>query len=140
MRIGFRTGAMAMVIAAILFTIVMGIVYANRTEFSPDEARQRIREGKYDVIVDVRTPKEWAAGHRSDAISVPIGEFVTEFPKKVPNRDARILFVCRKGIRASAAALMARKKGYTHVHSVTGDHDGLVDGVGTDNKRLSFSK
>lgn len=116
-----------MVIAVILFMIVMGVIYANRTEFSPDEARQRIREGKYDVIVDVRTPEEWAVGHRSDAISVPIGVFVTEFPKKVPNRDARILFVCRKGIRAAAAALMARKKGYTHVHSVTGDHDGLLE-------------
>ena len=129
MRIGFRTGVIVAAIASILFITMIGAVHATRTEFSPDEARQRIREGKYDVIVDVRTPEEWAAGHRSDAISVPIGEFVTEFPKKVPNRDARILFVCRKGIRAAAAALMARKKGYTHVDSVTGEHNGLVDGA-----------
>ncbi len=123
-----RIRYMGWVVVAVL-SIVVGIVIKTmwNGERSPDEARRRIREGKYDVIVDVRTPEEWAAGHRSDAISVPIGEFVTEFPKKVPNREARVLFVCRKGIRAPAAALMARKKGYTHVESVVGEHNGLVD-------------
>jgi rhodanese-related sulfurtransferase len=98
----------------------------EQVEISPEEAREKIRQGKYDVIVDVRTPEEWAKAHRMDAISVPIGEFVTEFPKKVPQKDSRILFVCRKGIRAPAAALMARKKGYQRVQAVVGEHDGLV--------------
>ena len=83
MRIGFRVGMMATMVV-ILFMVAIGGIYATRSEFSPDEARQRIREGNYDVIVDGRTPEEWATGHRSDAISIPIGEFVTEFPKKVP--------------------------------------------------------
>ena len=111
----------------IVVIVAIGWMRGNRTEFSSAEAKQRIRDGKYDVIVDVRTPEEWVAGHRPDAISIPIGEFVTEFPKKVPNRNTRVLFVCRRGIRASAAALMARKKGYTHVHSVEGEHNGLVE-------------
>lgn len=98
----------------------------SRVEVSPEEARERIRQGKYDVIVDVRTPEEWARGHRADAVHVPIGEFVTEFPRRVPRKDDRILFVCRKGIRAPAAALMAQKKGYRHVQAVVGDHDGLM--------------
>lgn len=118
-------GRIGIVVVAV--AVVVALSTWNRTEFSPDEARQRIREGKYDVIVDVRTPEEWSAGHRSDAISIPIGEFVTEFPKKVPNRDTRVLFICRKGIRAAAAALMARKKGYRHVESVDGEHNGLVE-------------
>lgn len=117
-------------IAVVVGVIVMGLIWfvqSQRRPFSPDEARQRIREGKYDVIVDVRTPEEWQKGHRADAISVPIGVFVTEFPKRVPDREARVLIICRKGVRAEAAALMARKKGYTHVHYVEGDHDGLVE-------------
>lgn len=137
-RIILMIGIIVLAIVCILW------IKMNRTEFSPEEAKQRIRDGKYDVIVDVRTPKEWSAGHRLDAISIPIGDFVTEFPKKVPDRNTRILFVCRKGIRAPAAALMARKKGYTHAHSVAGEHDGLVEGIakglGTDMTRLSFSK
>lgn len=113
------------VLVLILILILIGIHW-NRTEFSLEEAKQRIREGKYDVIVDVRTPEEWAAGHHPDAISVPIGEFVTEFPKRVPDREARILFVCKRGIRAPAAALMARKKGYRYADAVVGEHNGLV--------------
>jgi rhodanese-related sulfurtransferase len=103
------------------------ILWGQRVSFSPDEARQRIRDGKYDVIVDVRTPEEWQKRHREDAISVPIGEFITEFPKRVLDREGRVLIICRKGIRAEAAALMARKMGYTHVHYVEGDHDGLME-------------
>lgn len=124
-----RIGYMAFAIATIgcIVVIVARIMWTQRISFSPDEAKQRIREGKYDVIVDVRTPEEWQKGHRGDAISVPIGEFVTEFPKRVPDREARVLMVCRKGIRSEAAALMARKKGYTHVHYVEGEHDGLVE-------------
>lgn len=116
----------------ITIVLFLGMVWrikreGERVEISPEEARQGIRQGKYDVIVDVRTPEEWAAGHRPDAVSVPIGEFVTAFPKKVPSKDARVLFVCRKGIRAPAAALMAQKKGYSQVQAVVGEHNGLVD-------------
>lgn len=121
-----RIGSVGMVLVVVVAS-VMGWFIWPRTSFSPEGARQRIREGKYDVIVDVRTPEEWRKAHRRDAISVPIGEFVTEFPKQVPDRDARVLIICRKGVRAEAAALMARKKGYTHVHYVEGEHDGLVE-------------
>ena len=110
-----------------LFAGMVWRIQRERVEISPEEARQGIRQGKYDVIVDVRTPEEWAGGHRSDAVSVPIGEFVTEFPKRVPSKNARVLFVCRKGIRAPAAALMAQKKGYSQVQAVVGEHNGLTD-------------
>lgn len=124
-----KTRSTLLWIAVVLFA---GIVWriqreGEKVEISPEEARERIRQGKYDVIVDVRTPEEWATGHRPDAVSVPIGEFVTAFPKKVPSKETRVLFVCRKGIRAPAAALMAQKKGYSQVQAVVGDHNGLVE-------------
>lgn len=113
--------------ASTVAILIVWFIWNRRIAFTPDEARQRIRDGKYDVIVDVRTPHEWNKGHRQDAISIPIGDFVTEFPKRIPDRHTRILFICRKGIRSEAAALMAKKKGYTHAHYVEGDHDGLVE-------------
>lgn len=118
---------MTVAILALVAIVIGRLLQSQRVSFSPDEARQRIRDGKYDVIVDVRTPQEWKKGHRADAISVPIGDFVTEFPKRVPDQDTRVLMICRKGVRAEAAALMAKKKGYTHVHFVEGEHDGLME-------------
>lgn len=126
MRIHRYFKVLTPVLSLVIIFILIQWKQWNHTEFSLEEAKQRIRDGKYDVIVDVRTPEEWALGHHPDAISVPIGEFVTEFPKRVPNQKARILFVCKKGIRAPAAALMARKKGYHHVHAVIGEHNGLM--------------
>lgn len=123
----WMVAAVAVAAVAVAAVAVWSIGRGERVEISPEEARQRIRRGEYDVIVDVRTPEEWVRGHRPDAVSVPIGEFVTEFPKRVPSTDARVLFVCRKGIRAPAAALMAQKKGYTRVQAVVGEHDGLVE-------------
>lgn len=123
-----RMRAWAMVgVGAVLLGLGLGLWLArSKVEISPEEAREQIRQGKYDVIVDVRTPEEWARGHRSDAISIPIGEFVTKFPKRVSQKDSRILFVCKRGIRAPAAALMAQKKGYHRVQAVVGEHDGLL--------------
>jgi rhodanese-related sulfurtransferase len=114
-------------VALVLFALLIYIatIYTRNPSRTPQEARERIRAGKYDVVIDVRTPDEWAQGHHSNAISIPIGEFVTKLPETVPNKDARILIVCRKGIRSKAAALMAKDLGYTHVEWVAGLHNGL---------------
>lgn len=115
------------IVALVLFVILVYIVtvYTRSSSRTPKEARQGIRAGKYDVIIDVRTPEEWAQGHHPKAISIPIKEFITKLPTTVPNKDARILIVCRKGIRSKAAARMAKELGYTHVKWVSGLHNGL---------------
>jgi phage shock protein E len=95
-------------------------------EISPEEARALLKAGAYDAIVDVRTMEEWNEGHLQSAISIPIGTFVQELPQKIPKKDTRILFVCRKGIRASAVAGMAHKMGYTNVHAMMGNYRDLL--------------
>jgi rhodanese-related sulfurtransferase len=112
--------------------ISVGVVYYvyqmfRRTEITPQEAKKNLRNGAYDYVVDVRTEKEWSEDHLPYAISIPIGSLVTELPKKIPNRSARILFVCKKGIRASAVVVIANKLGYKNVQSMTGNFKELID-------------
>ncbi len=112
-----------------IFAILLFIViYINRIriEISPEEARSNVRKGFYDYVVDVRTESEWDQGHLENSMSIPIGNFVSELPTKIPNKNARILFVCRKGIRASAVAAMAQKLGYTNVHAMMGNYSELM--------------
>lgn len=111
------------VFAVALFSI---LVYMPRKYRTSDEAKQRIAKNNYDVIIDVRTPEEWNQGHYPNAVSIPIGEFITKLPATVPDKNARILIVCRKGIRSKAAAQMANDLGYTNVEWVTGLHNGLA--------------
>jgi rhodanese-related sulfurtransferase len=97
-----------------------------KKEISPEEAKENMKKGKYDYVVDVRTEQEWTEEHLPYAISIPIGSLVTDLPKKIPNRSARILFVCKKGIRASAVVVIAHKLGYKNIHSMTGSYKDLM--------------
>ncbi len=93
--------------------------------YSPEVATEMIRANKFDYIVDVRTQEEWNQGHNSKALFVPIDKLVTDLPVKIKDKNSRILFVCRKGIRSSAAAAMAARIGYKNVTYVDGIHNGL---------------
>ncbi len=97
----------------------------NTYEITPDTARNNKKAGHYDYIVDVRTHEEWDQGHLTDALSIPIGNFVSLLPEKIPNKDARILFVCKKGIRASGVITMAQKMGYSNVQAMIGNYSEL---------------
>jgi rhodanese-related sulfurtransferase len=109
--------------------IVIGIIYLHYTTsipgYTPNQARQMIDRNDFDYIIDVRTPEEWNKGHHPKSILLPIGEIISQLPKQVPDKNTRILFVCRKGIRSSAAASMARDMGYKNVAYVKGYHYGL---------------
>ena len=91
------------------------------SEITPQEARHNIKTGKYDFIVDVRTKLEWDEDHLPNTLSIPIGNLVNELPKKIPNKNARILFICKKGVRASGVVIIARKLGYTNVQAMIGN-------------------
>jgi rhodanese-related sulfurtransferase len=115
---------------AVLILLVGAITYyyavSQKTEVTPAEAKENRKRGLYDYIVDVRTDKEWVQEHVEGTIHIPIGELVTELPKKIPNRQARILFICKKGIRASAVVVIAHKLGYTNVQSMSGAYKELL--------------
>jgi rhodanese-related sulfurtransferase len=73
---------------------------------SASQASQQIENGA--VLIDVRDPGEWAAGHAPQALHVPLGRLLSG---DTPETDGRpIITVCRSGSRSSqaAAALAAR--------------------------------
>ena len=117
-------------ILLVLTFIIVGIVVYRYVSYSdeitPMEAKQNRAQGLYDYIVDVRTDREWSEEHLVDTIHIPIGELVTELPKQIPDRSARILFICKKGIRASAVVVIAHKLGYKNVQSMIGNYKELL--------------
>ena len=97
------------------------IINLRPDEISPNEARFNIKSGQYDYIVDVRTKQEWDEDHLPNTISIPIGNLVAELPEKIPNKNSRILFVCKKGVRASGVVTIAHKLGYKNVQAMIGN-------------------
>jgi DMSO/TMAO reductase YedYZ molybdopterin-dependent catalytic subunit/rhodanese-related sulfurtransferase/glyoxylase-like metal-dependent hydrolase (beta-lactamase superfamily II) len=62
------------------------------------------------VLLDVREPGEWSAGHAPQAILIPMGE-VHARRDELP-RDKRIVVVCRSGGRSAAITGALRAHGY----------------------------
>ena len=67
-------------------------------EIDPAEARRRI-DAAEAVLVDVREPEEWDAGHAPDALHRPLG---TLDPTEFAGRS--VITTCRGGGRGSRAA------------------------------------
>ncbi len=115
-------------LSSIIFVaIIIYISYNTKSdEITAEKARENVKAGKYDYIVDVRTKEEWDEGHLPNTISIPIGNLVAELAEKIPNKNARILFVCKKGVRASGVVTIAHKLGYTDVQAMIGNFKELM--------------
>jgi phage shock protein E len=65
------------------------------------------------ILVDVRTPEEYASGHIPTAINIP----VTEIGSRPPTNDlsALIIVYCRSGSRSGMAQRALQEMGYRNV-------------------------
>jgi len=71
------------------------------------------------LVIDVREPGEFGAGHILGAKNVPLGTIGSraDIAKK---KDRPLIVYCDSGARASKAAAALRGQGYTRVVSLTG--------------------
>ena len=72
------------------------------------------RETGY-IILDVRRPDEFAAGHIPNAIIVPNESISTVEIPELPDKDQFILVYCRSGRRSKEASEKLVKLGYTNI-------------------------
>jgi rhodanese-related sulfurtransferase len=70
------------------------------------------------VIIDVREPDEWAAGHIPGAILIPLGELPSRIGDVPPNRP--IVVVCRSGNRSAQGRDILIGAGFPAVTSLDG--------------------
>ena len=80
----------------------------------PEALARLIEEGETEhIVVDVRTPAEYADGHIPSAVNIPVSEIGGQ-PPSVP-KDSLVVVYCRSGARSSRAAESLRALGYTRV-------------------------
>jgi rhodanese-related sulfurtransferase len=84
-------------------------------QITADEAAAMMaRETNY-IILDVRRPDEFAAGHIPNAINVANETIGTAEIPELPHKDQLIMVYCRSGRRSKEAAEKLVKLGYTNV-------------------------
>ncbi len=82
------------------------------------QAWQEIRNGA--LLVDVRTQKEYDAGHLEGALLIPYDQIPQRLAEFGEDKNRSIVVYCRSGKRAGIAEETLRKAGFTHVLNAGG--------------------
>lgn len=72
------------------------------------------------ILLDVRTPSEFAAGHLAGAVNLDVES--TTFPQSVATLDPAKTYAvyCRSGSRSKAAMSVMGQSGFSHLFDLTG--------------------
>jgi rhodanese-related sulfurtransferase len=105
-------------LSALMFTGCAG-ASNNQTntyrQISMDEAVDMMAQESGYIILDVRRPDEFAAGHIPGAINVANETIGTDEIPELPNKDQLIMVYCRSGRRSKEASEKLVKLGYTNI-------------------------
>lgn len=84
---------------------------------------------KAAVIIDVREPAEYAAGHIQGAVSLPRGvlEFKIADLPTVDGANTDIVLYCKTSGRAALSAQSLEALGYQHVVSIAGGYEAWIE-------------
>ena len=107
--------------------MIMGLTGCNNEDtykqISMDEAVSMMEEETDYIILDVRTPEEFAEKHIPGAINVPNETIKSKKIPELPREDQLILVYCRSGNRSKQASDKLAKMGYTNVYEFGGIND-----------------
>lgn len=96
---------------------------ARITEIQPQNADDVLQQA--DLLIDVREPDEYRAGHVAGAVNIPRGllEFRMSSTPDYEPRDKKIVIYCKTSGRAALAAAALLDMGYLSVQSIAGGID-----------------
>jgi rhodanese-related sulfurtransferase len=100
----------------LLWPLVAGGGAAGLTPASAVQLINRERA----VVIDVREPGEFAAGHVGGARNVPLAQLQDKLPGAVKNKTVPLLLTCATGARAQRAVAVAKKLGYDKAQAIAG--------------------
>ena len=110
-------------------------------ETTPQEVHDLLTRDTRVVYIDVRTVREFEAGHPQGAVNIPVAfaepgrgmvmnpDFVRIVEGNLP-KDKKIIVGCQAGPRSNAAAGLLQQAGYQDVSNMAGGFGGMRDPSG----------
>jgi rhodanese-related sulfurtransferase len=95
-------------------------------QITMEEAVDIMQQESDYIILDVRRPDEFAAGHIPNAINVPNEIIGNSSISELPNKNQLILVYCRSGRRSKEASQKLVNIGYTNIV----EFGGILDWTG----------
>ena len=116
-------------LSALMLTGCTGAVNSTNNIYrriSMDEAVAMMERESGYIILDVRTPAEFAEKHIPNAINVPNESIGTAEISELPDKNQLIMVYCRSGRRSKEASEKLVKLGYTNII----EFGGIIDWKG----------
>ena len=82
--------------------------------------RQETPASVAPIVIDTRSPEEYAGGHLEGALLMPHATIGGMIEARVPDKNTPILLYCRSGHRAGIALKTLVSMNYTHVENLGG--------------------
>jgi phage shock protein E len=104
---------------ALFLTVAVGVVFSLRGQthtLPADEARRMLQGGA--LLVDVRSPEEYAARSLPGAVNIPVDIIKSAITNRASETSRVILLHCRSGRRSGIAEKELRSIGYTNVFNL----------------------
>ncbi len=89
-----------------------GICATGDEDVTPGQLRDMLAAGQRVVLIDVREPGEWEAGHLDGAVLVPLSSIESGAGLIRLPRDRIPVLYCRTGSRSAAALVILREAGF----------------------------
>ena len=95
-------------------------------QITVEEAVDMMSQETGYIILDVRRPDEFAAGHIPNAVNIANESIGTDEIPSLPDKNQLIMVYCRSGRRSKEAAEKLVKLGYTNIV----EFGGILDWTG----------
>ena len=112
---------LAIALAACVFALAAAA--AGPGSIEPKALGERIAWADPSLLVlDVRTPEEYAAVHVPGAENIPNGELASRVAELEGARESDIVVYCKVGVRAAEAIDVLGKAGFKRLFHLKGDY------------------
>jgi phage shock protein E len=96
--------------------VIVFILLKRSGQISAKAARTHLKNGA--LVIDVRSPDEFNAGHLTQAVNIPLDEIETVVPQRVKDRNQALLLHCASGMRSGLARRKLKAMGYTNAFNL----------------------
>jgi phage shock protein E len=99
----------------LLLPLLVGGCASAQTFFPPGDAKKLVADGA--LLLDVRTPEEFAEKHLDGAKNIPVGDLEKRLTE-VGDKNRPVVVYCRSGRRSETAKGILLKAGFKRVENL----------------------